>query len=835
MESRAGSRRAGQQPVPDEPRGRREYPPVVVAEQRHDAAAVSLVQRDLPQGPEAPHLGRQSFQRQAGDRLAGSEPGEPFDERAHPRVVERELAGGQVAGRAPRAPGGKRDGFQTLAVRPRQIPGLAAPVGGAAVRAEVVDDHGFDPVRQGVRPQAPRRSRIERFGAPVDRGALADRLTLPSYLAHHGIDPGAQTVRADDRLDVEIVEHLSGLRRIEDVFGLVDAKFRQDDRQLLLQHLADAVLDRIPDHEVDGPHGVGLADAVDAADPLLQLHRIPGNVVVDHHVAELQVQTFAAGVGRHQEAGRAGERLLRLRALLQSHRSVETDHRESPVGQKFAQHLLRGDELGEDQDLQIGVALLLLQPIDPAEQGFRLGIGAGALRPPGRFEEQRHLRAFVLEGAQPAGEQRIDLLLAVEVGPFLVGQLGKQQELIARRGQRFEAAFQGDADRAGRGGDQPLHQDHQEAEVSLVFPQRPVVAVAHVFGHRLVERALAGVPLIVGDRFEAGMARLEQWLSVGVDRAPLLGADHERPDPFAGDGAGVGERGRVDQRQQPMERVGLALMRGRGEQEQTGRGLRQPAAKLIAGDLIGAAAQAMRLVDDDQVPAGGGQVLEPVAVVLGHPFPRPPAAAVERLDRIQRAHDLIAGSPDVVRRRDAAEGGEVARQEGAKLLGEVGAQLRHPLVDEPLGGHHQGPSDDAAQLELAHDEPGLDRLAESDFVRQQIADAVARRRPRQRTDLVRQRDDRRLDRRQQRILRQRAGDPRRGRRVGQPRAPRDGRLRERTELVRPNPDERLGSRQPDPALRRSPQVLRLDHPANLPVRGAPRPITGLQHRLVSRS
>ena len=45
------------------------------------------------------------------------------------------------------------------------------------------------------------------------------------------------------------------------------------------------------------------ADAVDAADPLFELHRVPGNVVVDHHVAELQVQALAAGVGRHQEAG----------------------------------------------------------------------------------------------------------------------------------------------------------------------------------------------------------------------------------------------------------------------------------------------------------------------------------------------------------------------------------------------------------------------------------------------------------------------------------------------------------------------------------------------------
>jgi hypothetical protein len=40
-----------------------------------------------------------------------------------------------------------------------------------------------------------------------------------------------------------------------------------------------------------------LPDAIDTADPLLDLHRVPREVVVHDHVAELEVQTFAACIG----------------------------------------------------------------------------------------------------------------------------------------------------------------------------------------------------------------------------------------------------------------------------------------------------------------------------------------------------------------------------------------------------------------------------------------------------------------------------------------------------------------------------------------------------------
>src|SRR6185437_429801 len=65
---------------------------------------------------------------------------------------------------------------------------------------------------------------------------------------------------------------------------------------------ADALHDSFDNVGLDGPWRVEvedadllllLADPVDAADPLLDLHRVPGQVVVHHSRAELEVQSFA--------------------------------------------------------------------------------------------------------------------------------------------------------------------------------------------------------------------------------------------------------------------------------------------------------------------------------------------------------------------------------------------------------------------------------------------------------------------------------------------------------------------------------------------------------------
>lgn len=90
-------------------------------------------------------------------------------------------------------------------------------------------------------------------------------------------------------LHIEVIKDLTSLGRVEHVTSLVDAEFRKDHRQFFFQHLTYTVLHRVLQHEVDGPDSMVLPNAVHTSDPLFQPHRVPGDVVVDHDVAELQI------------------------------------------------------------------------------------------------------------------------------------------------------------------------------------------------------------------------------------------------------------------------------------------------------------------------------------------------------------------------------------------------------------------------------------------------------------------------------------------------------------------------------------------------------------------
>ncbi|MEZ4711652.1 MAG: hypothetical protein R3A44_30940 [Caldilineaceae bacterium] len=86
----------------------------------------------------------------------------------------------------------------------------------------------------------------------------------------------------------ELFKQFTSLGRIKDITGFVDAKLFKDDGQFLFQHLADTEFNRIFKDEVDG----ALSSAV-RSDPRARC-AVPaawgsGNVVIDHHMAELQV------------------------------------------------------------------------------------------------------------------------------------------------------------------------------------------------------------------------------------------------------------------------------------------------------------------------------------------------------------------------------------------------------------------------------------------------------------------------------------------------------------------------------------------------------------------
>jgi hypothetical protein len=71
-----------------------------------------------------------------------------------------------------------------------------------------------------------------------------------------------------------------------------------------------------------------------------------------------------------------------------------------------------------------------------------------------------------------------------------------------------------------------------------------------------------------------------------------------------------------------------------------------------------------------------------------------------------------------------------------ELLFEVGMHLGYPLGHKSLRSNHGDASHQPTELELVRDQSGLDRLAQPDFIDQEIAHAVARNRLLQSTDLV---------------------------------------------------------------------------------------------------
>ena len=257
-------------------------------------------------------------------------------------------------------------------------------------------------------------------------------------------------------------------------------------------------------------------------------------------------------------------------------------------------------------------------------------------------------------------------------------------------------------------------------------------------------------------------------------------------------------------------------MRRRRKQQQVGCRLRKGITQLEAGDLLGAAADAMGLVDDDQVPSGRDQVFEPFAVVAGELLLAPAAAGVDRLHRVERADDLIVHAPEVLVLVDGARLTECAQAAGKdepEVLVEVALHLRLPLQHQSRRSDDEDPPHKPANLQLAQDQTGLDRLAEPHLVRQQIADAIAGDGALQSEQLVGQRDDRAFQRSDQRVPLQRVGDARGGADIGK--AVEEMRLArfQRGETLLQHPDGSPAARQPDQAGRLSPQRVGIDDAA----------------------
>ena len=231
----------------------------------------------------------------------------------------------------------------------------------------------------------------------------------------------------------------------------------------------------------------------------------------------------------------------------------------------------------------------------------------------------------------------------------------------------------------------------------------------------------------------------------------------------------------------------------------------------MAGHPVGAAAQPVGFVDDDEVPTSGDEILEPFAVVAGDPLGVPAPAGVHGLDRIQGANHLIVEPPEVVLVVDAGEfapSGEVPGNDRPEILVEVGAHFGDPLRHETRGRNDEDALNQTAQLQLPQDQSGFDSLAESHLIGQQIPHAIPRHRPRERVDLMRQGNDGTLEGRDQGVALQGVGHPRGGSDVRHAVRREQGRFADRPEIRDGDPHRGVLVREPGKRGRLPPEVGR---------------------------
>ena len=287
--------------------------------------------------------------------------------------------------------------------------------------------HGHAELPEALEHEPFHGLRIER-GAPFKdrahlvlaiRAGVHDQVAEPDLSHPRPLDPGLQVglVCAEapfvTRLEEKMAQVL--LDRPED---RVEAADRVDeDSDAVLQHLEYALLDRSLDRQVDDRDGMALPDPVDAADALLDAHRVPRQVVVDHRVAELEVAALAAGLGGDQDprsrlVTEGGDGIVLLCRL-----ELTVEHADGPAGlaELPGDVRLRVAELREDQNLDERVALA--QPREAVDQRLRLGVDLD------RVEQQHEPAEFrqLLDHAEPRPDrEEVVELLRLQVARVLV-------------------------------------------------------------------------------------------------------------------------------------------------------------------------------------------------------------------------------------------------------------------------------------------------------------------------------------------------------------------------------------------------------------------------------
>ena len=164
----------------------------------------------------------------------------------------------------------------------------------------------------------------------------------------------------EDGIAQQFIQARARQHLADDVKDAIGAECLTHLVEFLEKAVEDLALAGIAGDEIPDVHLVVLPVAVDASHPLLQAVGIPGDVVVDHQRAELQVDALTRGLGRHHNLRPVAEGVFGLDAGVHIQRTVDGHHVVTPLAQ-FAQRVLslagpgqilqRVLELGEDQQL----------------------------------------------------------------------------------------------------------------------------------------------------------------------------------------------------------------------------------------------------------------------------------------------------------------------------------------------------------------------------------------------------------------------------------------------------------------------------------------------------
>ena len=569
-------------------------------------------------------------------------------------------------------------------------------------------------------------------GGPADRPEAALVHVAQQPLLQVGVAQLAGVVVAQHALHLRGRQHLA--HHVEHrvvVEGIADLP------ELVQQPPQHAAFDGVGRHEVEDQAVAPLPVAVDAAHALLQPVRVPRDVVVEQDVAALQVDAFAGRLGGDQHLDLAvAEPLLgvqprpRFVARARLHAAVDAARGEAPRREPLQQVIERVPELGEDQQPLIRPVEEPLIPHDrPQPAQLRLAArGFDRLRLP---RQAAQLGRFLphLRGVAGQRDRLQDALQPFALGVFelvellLVGKLrrrraqqlaGAAQSLLQAPRPVFERPPQG----MGARRQAPLVQRHQEshgARPRVVVLRRGAGALPfHEARDRAVEIVLGAVDGEAGGTRDA----LGEYRPGGpgavllplreVDHRLLGAAQVERGAPLLhrpADRGHVGVGVPVEELQEQREVAGVALVRGGGQQQHVIGAVAQQLAQPVALALVGLVPRrhAVRLVDDHQVPAHLRQAGQDVGA----------------LGQVERGDDLPLLQPLV----DAELAAQVGALQHDEPLLELLVELALPLERQVRGADHQDAFDQPAQLELADQEAGHDRLAGAGVVGQQEAHA----------------------------------------------------------------------------------------------------------------